>query len=414
MCVNQAENKTPKKQWNRRKSVIALSLLLLVAATASALAHWRAGALFASGRPGNSPVTSPIAKEGEEKENVMSPPHKLNIMLLGVDERPKEDDPGRSDTLLVMMVDARTREISILSVPRDTRVWVKDLGWDKINHAYAVGGVSASKQATEEFLGIRVDYYAKVDLASFGRIVDALGGLNLDVEKRMQYVDSWDHYVIDLKPGVQRLDGRAALQYVRYRDEEGDIGRVRRQQKFLKAMLAEMTTATLILKLPDIIREVIASLDTDLPIPLMLAIANQLKKDLSVEIKTNIVEGLPYYINDISYWVPDVMKTRHKVSEMQGFAFSGNIHSAAVKKADEYRRNLPTHAYLDDGTDYSGKDSSRQVKPKLPVTSEFKPPMAVEPKITPAPAQTTAQTKTAPAKTMTKVTPSVLRQKDAK
>ena len=293
MCVNQDENKTPKKQWDRCKSVIALSLLLLVAVTASALTYWREGALFASDRPGSSPVISPITKEVEEKEVFLPPPHKLNIMLLGVDDRPKEDDPGRSDTLLVMMVDARTREVSILSVPRDTRVWVKGLGWDKINHAYAVGGVSASKQATEEFLGIRVDYYAKVDLASFGRVVDALGGLNLDVEKRMQYVDSWDHYVIDLKPGVQRLDGRTALQYVRYRDEEGDIGRVRRQQKFIKAMLAEMTTATLILKLPDLIREVIALLDTDLPIPLMLAIAHQLKKDLSVEIKTDMVEGLP-------------------------------------------------------------------------------------------------------------------------
>ena len=98
---------------------------------------------------------------------------------------------------------------------------------------------------------------------------------------------------------------------------------------------------------------------------------------------------------------------------MQGFAFSGNIHTAAVKKADEYRRNLPAHAHLDDGTDYSSKDS-RQVKPKLPMTLEFKPPMAVAPQITPSPAQMTAPTKTVPAKTMTEETPRILRQKDGK
>ena len=72
----------------------------------------------------------------------------------------------------------------------------------------------------------------------------------------MQYEDTWDHYVIDLQPGVQHLDGRTALQYVRYRDEEGDIGRVARQQKFIKAVLAEVYTPAILLKAPSLIREV--------------------------------------------------------------------------------------------------------------------------------------------------------------
>lgn len=93
----------------------------------------------------------------ETAENFILLPNKLRILLLEVDERPKEADPGRSDTLLVMDIDTRTRAVSVLSVPRDTRVRVMGLGWDKIYHAYAFGGIAAVKRTTEEFLGIRVD-----------------------------------------------------------------------------------------------------------------------------------------------------------------------------------------------------------------------------------------------------------------
>lgn len=365
------KNKCGKTAWNRRKFGIALSVSVAAVAMAGILAYCWAGEIYASVRSPNTPAVSSDMKAAEPAEDVVLLPDKVRILLLGVDERPKEADQGRSDTLLVMVVDTRTREVSVLSVPRDTRVRVKGLGWDKINHAYAFGGVDAVKQTTEEFLGIRVDYYAKVDLASFGRVVDALGGLNIDVDKRMEYVDSWDHYVIDLKPGLQRLDGKSALQYVRYRDEEGDIGRVRRQQKFLRALLAEISSANIVLKLPSIIREVVASLETDLPMPLLLGLAHQLKTGLNREMTTNMVEGLPYYIDDISYWIPDVMKTRHKISEMQGVAFSGNVRSAAVRLADEYQWNLPARAQLDNGVEVAAKEAP-PIKANLPPVAEKK------------------------------------------
>lgn len=387
------ERLNKQRKRRRRNALMIVGVLILLALVAGAFSYWWFG--------GKITTVRPSVKRTQETEHYMTPPNKLNILIMGVDDRPKEDDPGRSDTLMVMTIDTESREASIVSIPRDTRVRVKGLGWDKINHAYLVGKVALTRQTTENFLGIPMDYYAKINLDSFGRIVDAIGGVTIDVEKRMQYEDSWDHYVIDLKPGVQRLDGRTALQYVRYRDEDGDIGRVARQQKFIKAVLAEVSSPAIILKAPSLIREVFASLDTDMPAALMLGIARKLKDGLSGGFKTHMVEGLPYYINDISYWVPDIMKTRKMVAEMQGVPFEGKVKAAAQRAADEYRQGFPANAHLDDGTYYPGMDQDpKNLKPgqKVPATTTTKTPAKT-------PAQTPAKAPTKPSATPSKPAP---------
>ena len=128
----------------------------------------------------------------------------------------------------------------MLSIPRDSRVKIDGHGWDKINHAYAYGGSKLSKSVVEKLLGIPIEYTVVMNFQGFVRMIDALGGVTIDVEKRMYYSDPYDDdrgLYIDLHPGVQKLNGKAAIEYVRYRDEEGDIGRVARQQKFLTALL---------------------------------------------------------------------------------------------------------------------------------------------------------------------------------
>ena len=404
MAAKLSEKLSAQRKSRRRRIWLLAGIMAILALLAGLLVFWWFGGRLSTLRPS--------VKGDKETEHYMVPPNKLNILIMGVDDRPKEDDPGRSDTLLVMTVDTESREASIISVPRDTRVRIKGLGWDKVNHAFLVGGVDLTRRTTENFLGIPMDYYAKVNLESFGRIVDAIGGVTIDVEKRMQYEDTWDHYVIDLKPGPQRLDGRTALQYVRYRDEEGDIGRVARQQKFIKAVLAEVSSPAIILKAPSIIREVFASLDTDIPVGMMLGIANKLKSGLSGGFRTHMVEGLPYYIDDISYWVPDVMKTRQMVAEMQGVPFEGNVRAAAMRAADEYRQALPANAHLDDGTYYPGMDQAQKpAKPgaktpaatpgaKTPAATPAKPPAAA-----PAKPPATTPAKPAPAKPNTSALP---------
>ena len=157
------------------------------------------------------------------------------VMIMGVDRR--ADDVGRSDTLMVAALDVDKSKAALLSIPRDTRVAIEGNGFDKINHAYAFGGHSLTQKTVENLLGVKMDHYILIDTRSFERIIDAIGGVDLNVEKRMYYEDPWDDIgglVIDLYPGEQHLDGDRAIQYVRYRDGEGDIGRVGRQQKFVK------------------------------------------------------------------------------------------------------------------------------------------------------------------------------------
>ena len=397
MAERFGEKLLEQRRKRRKKTAVIIGALVLLAVIAGAISYWWFGGSLTGKRPD--------IKRGAEAEHFINPPNKLNILIMGVDDRPKEDDPGRSDTLLVMTIDTESRAISIISVPRDTRVRIKGLGWDKVNHAYLTGGVDLTRQTTENFLGIPMDYYAKVNLESFGRIVDAIGGVTIDVEKRMQYEDSWDHYVIDLKPGLQRLDGRTALQYVRYRDEEGDIGRVARQQKFIKAVLAEVYTPAIILKAPSLISEVFSSLDTDMPVGLMLGLARKMKDGMSSGLKTHMVEGLPYYIDGISYWVPDVMKTRKMMAEMQGVPFDGKIEAAARQTDGEYRRNLPAHAHLDDGTYYS--DTDKKILEKSGVKAPGKPqaPNSVKPPVNPAVKQPTNPVTKPPATTTPKPAP---------
>ena len=394
MASNLEERLKQQRKRRRRYTWVVAVAAVLVAVLAAAFSFWWFG-----GR-----ITAPRAavKRTQETEHYIMPPNKLNILIMGVDDRPRDDDPGRSDTLMVMTLDSESKEASIISIPRDTRVRVKGLGWDKINHAYLVGKHPLTQQTTENFLGIPMDYYVKVNLDNFSRIVDAIGGVTLDVEKRMQYEDTWDHYVIDLKPGVQRLDGRTALQYVRYRDEEGDIGRVARQQKFIKAVIAEVSSPAIILKAPSLISEVFASLETDLPISLMFGIARKLKDGLSGGFRTRMVEGLPYYINDISYWVPDIIKTRKMVAEMQGVPFEGNVRAAAERAAAEYRAGFPANAHLDDGTYYPGMDKdATKLKPgqKAPVTPATPTKPGQKAPVKPAPTKPPAPTPTKPAPT---------------
>lgn len=212
----------------RRKRHIWPWVLLFFCFVAAAIG----GALFAS----SSLLDRPLEKAIDD--GMLTAKDKSTIMIMGVDER--DDDVGRSDTLMVAAIDPKKNQASLLSVPRDTRVKIKGHGFDKINAAYAYGHEQLSQDTIEHLLGIKIDHYIIINTKSFKKIIDAIGGIDIDVPKRMHYEDPWDDdggLVIDFKPGKQHMDGAKAITYVRYRDEEGDIGRIKRQQAFVQACL---------------------------------------------------------------------------------------------------------------------------------------------------------------------------------
>ena len=267
---------------------------------------------------------------------------KKNIVVMGVDKR--EGDVGRSDTLFVVMFDAKNNHASLLSIPRDTMVKIPQNGWDKINHAYAYGGHKMTSQTVEEFLGIRINNYVVIDFKGFVRIIDAIGGIDIDVEKNMHYTDPYDDngLVINLNKGWQHLDGKKAIEYVRYRDEEGDIGRIRRQQKFIAAVYDKITSSKILLKVPGLIKEITSMIKTDMSLSDMVSLAKAMHTQMKAEggLVMATVPGDPAYIDDISYWIPDMTDLRAQMVTMQGATMSAKYRQAAERYEDEYKRLL--------------------------------------------------------------------------
>jgi LCP family protein required for cell wall assembly len=191
----------------------------------------------------------------------------INVLIIGVDERPDHPEEGvRSDTLIVAHMSGLGRWVNLLSLPRDSRVNLPNVGETKINYAYgyghdnaralfgadttpAEGGMAMAASTVEQFLnmrqsGQRIDYAVQVNFDGFARIIDALGGITIDVPTHI--VD--DAYPtpdfgtmrVEFQPGVQRMDGATALIYARTRHADSDFGRAARQQQVLRAIVAEM------------------------------------------------------------------------------------------------------------------------------------------------------------------------------
>lgn len=263
---------------------------------------------------------------------------KKNIVVMGCDIR--KDDVGRSDTLFVVMLDKSKKNAALLSVPRDTRVKIKGHGWDKINAAFAYGGQKLTRETVQDFLGIKINNYVVVDFQGFKGLVDAVGGVDINVEKRMYYYDPYDGFEIDLRPGMQHMDGKTAMQYVRYRDEEGDIGRIRRQQKFLMALYKHIASKNIIAKIPGVSKQIMSMVKTDLSLKEMVELGNVMRDMVEKEgLKMSMVPGEPEYIDGISYWIPDIPKMRQKMADMQGVKISEKFNENTKKLEQEYKNS---------------------------------------------------------------------------
>ena len=329
----QESNIPPRKAKNKRR--IWPWLLLIVVFLAAAIG----GAYFAS----NSLLEKPT--ENKQKEELLTAKDKATIMIMGVDER--DDDVGRSDTLMIASIDPKTNQASLLSVPRDTRVKIKGHGFDKVNAAYAYGKEKLSQDTVERLLGVNIDHYIIINTKSFKKIIDAIGGIDIDVPKRMHYEDPWDDdggLIIDFQPGMQHMDGAKAVTYVRYRDEEGDLGRIRRQQDFVRACMEKLVSPAIIPKLPVVIKEVMGSIETDLSFRQLLEFAGTLKESKNNGLKTDMVPGRPLYIEGISYWIPDLNKLRMTVADTLGVSLSGKYKTRMEADIREYENSIPAGA----------------------------------------------------------------------
>lgn len=235
-------------------------------------------------------------KEGTSRGSV-------NVLVVGLDN---VEGGSRTDAIALAIFDAQNPGLRIASIPRDSRVYIPGKGWDKINHAYVYGGIRLLRETLVNLTGMPIDYFVKVSYKSFPRIVDILGGIDIYVEKRLVYNDYSGKLFINIPAGQQHMNGKTALGYVRFRhDPLGDIGRVKRQQKFIDIMMQKIKTPSIIPRIPAIVNEVMDAVDTDLA-PLealkLLQFANSLPPD---RITMFMAPGKSGFSKNVSYWILD-------------------------------------------------------------------------------------------------------------
>lgn len=193
---------------------------------------------------------------------------RVNILLLGVDRREvRPDEMPRSDTMILVSIDPVDKTYEMFSILRDTYVTIPDHGRSRINTALSIGGPELAMQTVSEFTGLPVSRYVITDFEGFKNVIDAVGGVEIEVEKNMRYRDPADQgkYDINLKKGVQRLNGDKALQYVRFRhDALSDYTRTERQRKLLKALSVQLKQGKTLLQLPKILESVRPYVQTNL------------------------------------------------------------------------------------------------------------------------------------------------------
>jgi LCP family protein required for cell wall assembly len=242
-----------------------------------------------------------------DPESLFPERDRLNILCLGLDRNWTNKGlpytkTVRSDTMMVVSLDLRKRSVAILSIPRDSRVHVPDHGIHKINEAHMLGGIDLAIDTVREFLEIPIDYYIRVKLGGVEKVVDALGGVQLRVEKDMQYDDNWGQLHIDLKEGDQRLTGKQVEGYMRFRhDGEGDFGRMRRQQQVMRAIAQQLRSAGTILHLDQWIDLFNQNVDTNMSRAELMGLARMFYGTQLTDILTESLPARSTMIDEISY-----------------------------------------------------------------------------------------------------------------
>lgn len=361
--------KSKKARHRRKKSSRGRNIAIGIGLTVVSLISAAAGALLAVTLSESAILKQAQLTPEEEKvfsqeqtvsKNNLAIPElsrPVNILVLGIkvltsdieeDESLTEDlgyhalvnsFEGLSDTMLLIRFDPTKEKLSVVSIPRDTKVHLDGYGNRKINHANDYGGPALSASTVSDLLGgVEIDRYVRVNIQGVEKLIDALGGVNVFVPKDMKYNDFSQHLYIDLKKGQQHLDGDKAVQFLRYRyDDLGDISRVQRQQLLMRALVEQALKPGTIVKIPKILEVIKSNLDTNLTVKELMALSNFASQTQRSDMQMIM---LPGNFNNpeerVSYWVPNSeqienIMVEHFDLETPKFQVNGNIR-------DRYRR----------------------------------------------------------------------------
>ncbi|MFR8927684.1 LCP family protein [Peptoniphilus senegalensis] len=237
----------------------------------------------------------------------------LQFLMLGVDSLDsKKADNARSDTIMVVNVDSKSKKVNIISIPRDTYAKIKGYKKTKINHSFKYGGSELTLDTVNNLLGTDIKYYVTVDYRFVEDVVNKIGGVTVDVPLDMKYEDPTADppLTIDIKEGTQTLNGYDAIGFLRYRKgyKDADLGRVKAQQQFMSALLSKMKEPKTMIKVPLLLSSYINYSENNIPVKKLIKVALNMRGISTEDITTNTLPGIPKYMGGVSYFVPNENK----------------------------------------------------------------------------------------------------------
>lgn len=248
-------------------------------------------------------------------------PKRKNILIVGVDAAENKEDPftgNRTDSMFLVSIAPYGKNVNVISIPRDSKVYLANSNKpDKINHAFAKGGINLTIKTIEETFGIKVNHYLAVSNTALIKFIDTIGGVPLYIENDMKYTDHSQKLYINLEKGNRTLNGEQAEGYLRFRkDALGDIGRIRRQQWFMNALLTRLKEPSVLVKIPEAMKVIPKYIQTDLSIYEITQYAALAKSLDSASIQVATLPGSPSQRGDISYWILDPDKTQALINRL--------------------------------------------------------------------------------------------------
>ncbi|WP_110928366.1 LCP family glycopolymer transferase [Bacillus massiliglaciei] len=285
-------HKKKKKKGRKRKVIGIIFLILLIGGGIYAASFYQSLKDAVSTMQGTDYKSDKRAEDLKFKRQ-----DPFSLLILGVDER--KGDRGRSDTMIVMTVNPKKESIEMLSLPRDTRTEiVGHNSTEKMNHAYAYGGIPMAINTIEAFLDIPIDYYVKMNMEGFKDIVDAVDGVTVENDMNLS------HGGFSYPKGTLTLSGEEALVYSRIRKEDprGDYGRQMRQRQVIQAIMKKGASLSSLTNYQDIFKALGKNVETNLSFDEMLSIQNHYKPALG-HIEQTTIEGEGQRIDGLWYLI---------------------------------------------------------------------------------------------------------------
>lgn len=285
-------SKKKKRTWLRITVLIILFFLIGIGAYGYTIYQSLTNAV--------ETMHEPIEREKSEKrieEITLDKREPFSVLMLGVDER--EKDHGRSDSMIILTVNPNQNSVKMLSIPRDTRTEIVELGTeDKVNHAYAFGGIEMAMETVEHFLDIPIDYYMKINMEGFKEIVNAVGGVTINNTLDFTYGD------VHFPKGKLTLKGEEALFFsqMRYEDPNGDFGRQLRQRQIIQAIIKKGASLSSLTNYKDIFKAIGNNIKTNLTFDEMVDIQKRYRS-ASKQIDQLSIDGSGKKINNIYYLI---------------------------------------------------------------------------------------------------------------